>query len=962
MYARDSKAAGGGGYVVVDYGWKKDTLGSHARVAEYCMRWKGRDDFGAGIAVKDTYGDLCGYQMWPVNTRRQPAWRHAFPVVTVKPHVTTPGGGGTGGEEGDSTPPDEKFWVIIPGGPGEPPPNFTGYWVPSGFWIGYYGGSGQHIATTDNGNLFGGGGSGSGSKPKSADASKETKVTHDGTDQSGFLDVATGGKVTHTTPHGKIVDSPNVWGVVSSQPHFTSGGTLDGGGYHVNDTQSLFGNATEFPGFIGGGFADGAGDVHAFGIIAHESVHRPNQPAGPDTIICPTIGPGYDADPSLAAVRVDTDVNSPRPFWPSFPYGTYGVSLSTMDVDRQIEDFMPCDPRMCAVHMGPGQTDSGSLVYDVRQDGGWDDSRGATYQTHFRVVKGFGGILTMRDLLHGTGTVQASFNSLALNIGRTGQGDGLGGFVVDRCKGKKCEIGRMSTWDGGPFDTAGLDDKHILGTDADGNQINPLHLTTHAFFCGRFVSRSSTGTTINHGGGPGETSDHTGDGDLVADTDGPLNFESSWEKGTDFSRVVKVHCAYDPEVGYSWPEPGGSEAASGAWGWWSTTVITESTPGGATPGRKKPPVTGDPGDPPGGGPVPGGSPPGGPKTPKELGIVRGDVDPIVGKVRGGSSSVLVQRIHAVTTAEIALPGLLARPQLWRQDAPDLRNKQGWGDADAVYTAELTTPVVGRLSVFGAQGGAKGGPYLAGSGSGTHVAGDPWGYTQRPGVSREGGGTAPGGWWVLPPEVDGSDVDVDFAPKDVTLSPTYFATGPGAMFGSGLPELASGGVRSGWSWGQAVGSTVLSFRAHNSSGTATAFLNLDASANRVLPGDDATVGLGSSAKRLTELNLNVGMFFWAAAGDANPTTKVLGGRIEFGGGAGAATDVSILRTAALSLSVGSSTSEKVGFHGFAAAQDTGYSSSGLGVRKTIGAATTLAELLEWAATVQAALIAKGVVGA
>jgi hypothetical protein len=50
---------------------------------------------------------------------------------------------------------------------------------------------------------------------------------------------------------------------------------------------------------------------------------------------------------------------------------------------------------------------------------------------------------------------------------------------------------------------------------------------------------------------------------------------------------------------------------------------------------------------------------------------------------------------------------------------------------------------------------------------------------------------------------------------VTLSKTYQGVGPGASYFAGLPDLASGGVRNGWSWAWdgTVATGNLVFRAH-----------------------------------------------------------------------------------------------------------------------------------------------------
>lgn len=912
MYARDSRAAQGGGYVVQDHAWRKEGLTSTGRVSEWCERWVGYNEHGQGLAKSGTLGDLCGYQMWPVANRANPAWRHSFLVVTVAPNVSTPSsGGGSGGDHetpdtipsrgtqtdffgetppegtpGPGLPPgqgdlypqvpggsttksahaptadagtssDSASWIFIPGSPGEMPGNgFVGWYSPNaGGWVGNYYGFVEKSAPVG-----------------------ETDNTQSGQPGSGGNPIG-GGSTPGVLDPGKryVIDSDASWFIVASDPHFVGGGL------------------------------EGSGGDFDLGLVKTNAANvKRAKPLGPDTIIQPTIGPAFVPDSSLAALRVDTDVNSPRPFWPTFPYGTFGVSLTTMDLSTQIADFMPTDPRLCAVHKASKQTDSGSLVYDLRPDGRWDDTRGATMQTLCRVVKGARGGLSMGGLVPNsgaTGSAGRGWNSIALNIGSTGGGEALGGFVADGAYGGATRLGRWSVRDGGFLDVGAHEDQHKLGSDFDGSPINPCHISTLAF--------------------------HTDGGTH----DGPIDFETGTVQATDAGYLVKVHWWFDKTAAYNWPRDKPTIGGKGMWKLYASSLVSSSptTPSGPRPPGlpPRPPIEDGPRQPGGGGltgnPLGNGGPPqtGGGSGPGfgsgQISaarnfvrdgdfVVSGPVDAALGEIRRGNSSLMKQREHAVMTAELALPGILARAQRYRQGARDTRYRQGWGDADAVAVVEDTSPVVGRLAAFAAQGGHVGGPYLGDTGSGAMIGGSPWAYTQTPGVSRERGGTAPGLWMVIPPEVDGADVDDDFAPRDVTLSKTYFAVGPGAKFASGLPELASGGIRSGWSWGQpSAGSTNLTFYAHNGAGTAAEFVTFDPTGFVNIKGATALSALHGSG-----------------------------------------------------LSVGRNAAQKVGFHGAASLQDGGYSSSGLGSRKTIDNTTTLAQLLDYAATLQAALIAKGVI--
>lgn len=94
-----------------------------------------------------------------------------------------------------------------------------------------------------------------------------------------------------------------------------------------------------------------------------------------------------------------------------------------------------------------------------------------------------------------------------------------------------------------------------------------------------------------------------------------------------------------------------------------------------------------------------------------------------------------------------------------------------------------------------------------------ATGDPWNYTQRPGRGRYRGGTANGGFVVLPPEVGLEMADDGLEPKEgVTVSETYWGVGPGAKFFAGIPDLVTGRPLDGFSWGSDSSSDLV-FGAH-----------------------------------------------------------------------------------------------------------------------------------------------------
>jgi hypothetical protein len=114
----------------------------------------------------------------------------------------------------------------------------------------------------------------------------------------------------------------------------------------------------------------------------------------------------------------------------------------------------------------------------------------------------------------------------------------------------------------------------------------------------------------------------------------------------------------------------------------------------------------------------------------------------------------------------------------------------WLDPSPSQIGQLnaTAPAVMREVAFAAQGGN--------TGSSGAEGGDPFTYTQEPGSSRSKGGTAAGMVLALPPEVDLTDADTDFAPAGVTTSETGHLNGPGVSTAWGTPDLVTGGVDEG----------------------------------------------------------------------------------------------------------------------------------------------------------------------
>ena len=112
-----------------------------------------------------------------------------------------------------------------------------------------------------------------------------------------------------------------------------------------------------------------------------------------------------------------------------------------------------------------------------------------------------------------------------------------------------------------------------------------------------------------------------------------------------------------------------------------------------------------------------------------------------------------------------------------------------------------------------------------------LLGDWYEYTQRPGDGKSRfpkTGTGPGGVAFLQPELDIRYVARDLLPMDnAPVSETYVVAA-GCNWAAGIPDLTTGGVRSGYSWNADTGS--LEFWHHNSMGVPNVAVRFGASGN------------------------------------------------------------------------------------------------------------------------------------
>ena len=192
---------------------------------------------------------------------------------------------------------------------------------------------------------------------------------------------------------------------------------------------------------------------------------------------------------------------------------------------------------------------------------------------------------------------------------------------------------------------------------------------------------------------------------------------------------------------------------------------------------------------------------------------------------------------AATVRELLVPGVAARPQMMKRGDKDLRYANR-PSKTAIRRQDWQAPTTLRIDAWGAQGGKQADGYLD--------TGGEWAYTQPPGRSRSLSGTSPGGMLLLPSETDMQDIDQDFAPAGVTTSAVYLAAGPGACFAAGLPELATGGLRMGYSWCGDEGDLV--FSRHDTDGAKTeAFRFRDDGTHTLQPHAEIYVAEGSTGQ-------------------------------------------------------------------------------------------------------------------
>lgn len=615
--------------------------------------------------------------------------------------------------------------------------------------------------------------------------------------------------------------------------------------------------------------------------------------------------------------------------WPKFPDGTVGISLPANIEERQVDLFMPTDPRLIAVNYA-GDREMGTPVFDLNEKHEIDGERGQALQSMMRIIKkplGGANVIAWQLGPSGCGDTYGGYvfdkknsgepdapapvasmgASAALPTGRnstpnggldlaahgiTGNSEqvvqagsdrfnqgsgglapqtgvpqgrvpgapgssaadlgndrfnfnlGTGGLApqtggpratpVDTGSGAR-EGGTGANTDtglvaarsgrnqGGPFDVGSGKCRHILGRDGDGNPISRLHISHD------FLLRQN---------------------DIK---DGPLNI-TDWKQGVEQDRKVPVHFGWNAKLK--------------KWDWYSTTYIYYSPPTPCPPPMipycgpsNECPPTPDPNAPPGCPPCsppmsptpPPMSPPPTPPTPPPVTPTVPPMGPAATMQMSRNEPIFARELGYLMTDQAMAQGeLLAKPYNFDMGQSDYRNNPFVNGGGEKRVQE--GPITGTMVAFGPQGGSASttgaipappappapispppppGPVPTppspppavappptppppGPASPTHIGayGDPWKYTHRPKRGRYIGGTANGGWVVLPPEVSLEMAPDGLVPKSgVPVSETYIGVGPGARFFAAIPDLAQGRPKDGLSWGLDSSNGDLLFYSH-----------------------------------------------------------------------------------------------------------------------------------------------------
>lgn len=534
-----------------------------------------------------------------------------------------------------------------------------------------------------------------------------------------------------------------------------------------------------------------------------------------DSTMLPLIGYTMDPDGRYKPLKAHRPKRKGKQLWPKIPNDWIGIALNSTFEAEQIEYFHPTDPRLVAVNR-KGDAAMGSWVCDMGANFETDPDFYARLQSAFRVVRPKTACIPVPDDDTRPGK---KHNGIAWQLMPAHCDQVWGrGLVIDRSGGGGSSTGGAgggsdtivalaSKFETGPLFAGLVVDKHKVGMTEDGQPINSLHIPTGALF---------------HQGSYAK--------------DAPLEFSGDWIIPTEGPLYVPVELRYDVTQVHDHV----CGAKEGLWRWEAKTFVYGPPTEGPDP--KIPKVPPRPGVPTEGSTFyPNDSGEGKITRPTDV-----EVEPPSPYYDGSGAEAF-----AATPMQFAAPVLLGRPQELCRAVPDLRTHQ-----ETIYWQDLLrldskTPMTGRIEAFGAGQDGCGA----------------WDYTTSPTKSRFRGGTADGGFVLLPPEVSIDDHGSSYAPAGRSRSTTYLAVGPGAYFAAGLPDLTRGDVDTGYRWGASSGKLV--FDQVSAAGVVTA--------NVVTMDTNARVGIRTATPRSS--------FDVAGTGGTDWTGEVRLGPTEFGGSLG-----------------------------------------------------------------------------
>jgi len=444
-----------------------------------------------------------------------------------------------------------------------------------------------------------------------------------------------------------------------------------------------------------------------------------------------------------------------------YPVGTPGIVLKSTEETTQEEIFFPADGKLIAVH-ADGEPTMGSLVADLDKDDKIDPERLARLQSALRVIKNPKGIGSLR-------LARKEDNLLALHMGLSGRQDSIGGFLSD---GDEPIIGGMSLEDGGPF-LPGFDEKdtHNLGKDDDDHPIHSLHFHTDALFHSGQKALIPVAGKFNN---PPAGLQHGFTRSSELEQDAPLEFDedNAYIEPPPYSLTTRVHLRFDTGSEHNWfpltqlagPTPGVTPKKPGLWRWIAEVlehIIIDDRPGNMEQ--------------------------------KQLDT---DKAPIVKNRLPGSGHKPIKGAFL----DSAYSAILARPQRIANWEPDHRNYLH-PSPSLIRHIDQTTPITGRIEAWGHQ--------------------DPkgWNYTEDPSRGRYVGGTACGGFALMSPEWDLSDISHEFGASGtsfsgISTSKSFFTFTPNeTRLAFGLPDLNNCTICKGFSAGPDSASGDLVFYRH-----------------------------------------------------------------------------------------------------------------------------------------------------